>query len=431
MQKHVPLAVFLLLILCFAVAGQQTEPDKQKPAKIEVGIQFSALDIGPQDPRFSGFLDRTSEAGGGVRIGYNLTKHIALEGEVNFFPNENFATFDRGGNLTQAQFGVKVGKRFDKFGLFAKARPGFLNFSQVFTQTGTQTVTFGGQTIVFPVFGIERRNFFSMDVGGVVEFYPSRRVLVRFDIGDTIVNEGELPVPPVGIIPLPGRVDHMFQFSLGIAFRFLNPGPADDAGSSRSSSDRKFEVGGQFSSLGLRDFDYSLNPSMPTTTIFFGTNTQFGFGGRLTYNFIPSVAAEVQADFYPGKVERFAGDGAGGRILQVQAGAKVGKRFEKWGLFGKIRPGVVSFSDTLKFNGFSSNQLFSVGRSTYFSLDAGGVLEFYPSPRVVARFDGGDTMIRYGGAELGIRFIPAVDSPPAPFEFRHNFQFSAGVGFRF
>jgi len=430
MRKHVPLAFPLLLILCFAVAAQQTEPDK--PAKIEVGVHFTGLNIGAQDQRLIGFADHLSEAGAGVRVGYNLTKHIALEGEVNFFPNENFATFDTGGNLTQGQFGVKVGKRFNKFGIFAKARPGFLNFSQVLTQTGTQTITFNGQTITFPLFGIERRNFFSMDVGGVVEFYPSRRVLVRFDVGDTIVKRTEPPVPTIGIAPLPGRFDHKLQFSSGIAFRFLNPGPADDdAGASGPSSDRKFEVGGQFSSLGLREFDYSLNPATPLATLFFRTNTQFGFGGRFSYNFIPSVAAEVQTDFYPGHVDRFAGSSAGGRILQVQAGAKVGKRFEKWGLFGKVRPGAISFSETLKFNGSSSSQLFRLDRSTYFSLDVGGVLEFYPSPRIVARFDGGDTMIRYGGAQVGIFFIPAIPTPPAPYEFRHNFQFSAGVGFRF
>lgn len=431
MQQHVPLAVLLLLSLCFAAAGQESPPDEQKPAKIELGIHFTGLNFGPQDPRFTRNADRMSEAGAGVRIGYNLTKHVALEGEVNFFPNENAVAFDRGGNLTQGQFGVKVGKRFDKLGFFAKARPGFLNFSQVLTQTGTQSVTFNGQTIVFPVFEIRRRNFFSMDVGGVVEFYPSRRVLVRFDVGDTMVYEGEIPGPPTGIIPVSGGLEHKLQFSSGIAFRFLNPESTDDAGASQPSGERKFEVGAQFSSLGIREFDYSLNPATPNTPIFFGTNTQFGFGGRFTYNFFRSVAAEVQTDFYPGKIGGFGAGSAGGRILQVQAGAKAGKRFEKWGLFGKVRPGVVSFSETFIFDGFSSNPPFHFGRKTYFSLDAGGVLEFYPSPRIVARFDGGDTMIRYGGAQPGIFFFPPLNSPPVPYEFRHNFQFSAGVGFRF
>lgn len=429
MQNHVPLTISLVLCLCFAAAGQEPQSDKEKPAKIEAGIHFSALNLGPLDQFFLN-QDHVSEAGVGVRAGYNLTRYLAFEGEINYFPNENLATFDRGGNLTQGQFGVKIGKRFNKFGIFAKARPGFLNFSRVVTQTGTQSFTSGRQTFTFPVFEIKRRNFFSMDVGGVVEFYPSRRVLVRFDVGDTMVHKPDIPPLAFNAPDLPGGIKHKLQFSSGIAYRFLNPGETDDAGLSGPASDRKIEVGGQFSSLGIREFHYSLNPVTPNEPFFFRTNTQFGFGGRFTYNFVPSVAAEAQTDFYPGKIETFAGGVAGGRILQVQAGAKIGKRFEKWGLFGKVRPGVVSFSDAVIFDGFNANPLFHIDRRTYFSLDAGGVLEFYPSPRIVARFDGGDTMIRYGGVETGIFFNPALNSRTS-YEFRHNFQFSAGVGFRF
>ena len=29
-----------------------------------------------------------------------------------------------------------------------------------------------------------------MDVGGVVEFYPSKRIVTRFDAGDTIIHFG-------------------------------------------------------------------------------------------------------------------------------------------------------------------------------------------------------------------------------------------------
>lgn len=431
MHKHFPRVLVLLFTLCCTISGQQSN-DKE-PAKIEAGIHFTSFTTGPRDPQIFNPEDHArSEAGAGARFGYNLTRYLALEAEVNFFPNENQATFVSGGNLLQGQFGAKVGKRWNKVGLFAKGRPGFLNFSQVITQTGTQSFTSGGQTLTFPIFGIERRNFFSLDVGGVLEFYPSRRILVRFDAGDTIVRQGDNPLAPFGLNTQQSRYAHKFQFSSGIAFRFLNPESPDDVDtSSQSSGERKFEVGAQFSSLGIREFEYSLNPANPNATVFLGTNNQQGLGGRFTYHFVPSFAAEVQADFYPGHIGSYAGGTAGGEIWQVQAGAKVGKRFRKWGLFGKARPGIVSFSDTFLSANPQSFDLFPVGRTTYFSLDIGGVLEFYPSPRIVARFDGGDTMIRYGGGELGRFFNPPVPSPPAPYEFRHNFQFSAGVGFRF
>ena len=136
MRKHFPRVLVLLFTLCFTVSGQSND---KEPAKIEAGIHFSSFTTGPRDPQIFAPNDHArSEAGAGARFGYNLTRYLALEAEVNFFPNENQATFVSGGNLLQGQFGAKVGKRWDKVGLFAKGRPGFLNFSQVITQTGTQ-----------------------------------------------------------------------------------------------------------------------------------------------------------------------------------------------------------------------------------------------------------------------------------------------------
>ena len=63
-------------------------------------------------------------------------------------------------------------------------------------------------------------------------------------------------------------------------------------------------------------------------------------------------------------------------------------------------------------------------------MDVGGVVEFYPSSRIVTRFDFGDTIIRYGEyrRESFVASVPFLSRPP---ETKHNFQFSAGVGFRF
>jgi hypothetical protein len=123
----------------------------------------------------------------------------------------------------------------------------------------------------------------------------------------------------------------------------------------------------------------------------------------------------------------------GGRLLQGQAGVKTGKRFEKFGIFAKARPGIASFSGAVSFEGIdpaSSLPIFRQGRKNYFSFDLGGVLEFYPSPRIVTRFDGGDTMIHYRSSEIPVFFFP-LQTFRAPAETTHNFQFSAGVGFRF
>ena len=53
--------------------------------------------------------------------------------------------------MFQAQFGGKVGKRFKRWGLFGKARPGF-RVTKVTEVTGTRVVTSGSTSFVVPDF---------------------------------------------------------------------------------------------------------------------------------------------------------------------------------------------------------------------------------------------------------------------------------------
>jgi hypothetical protein len=183
----------------------------------------------------------------------------------------------------------------------------------------------------------------------------------------------------------------------------------------------KIELGVQFSSLTIGEY---LHPTEP------------GFGGRVTYNLTDNVALETQFDFFPNR-RRFRGDRSGGRIAQGLFGVKAGKRFEKFGIFGKVRPGVVSFSagrEEVVVVSPAPNLVFDhePHRETHFATDVGAVLEFYPSRRIVTRFDAGDTIIRYGDTD-GVFFdgTGIIGRYPIPGGVRHNFQFSAGVGFRF
>lgn len=188
----------------------------------------------------------------------------------------------------------------------------------------------------------------------------------------------------------------------------------------------KVELGVQFTSL---TFDDGRNSSEP------------GFGGRVTYNLTDNVALEAQFDFFPNG-QRFRGFRNGGRIAQGLFGVKAGKRFEKFGIFGKVRPGFTSFSagreEVIVLTTpppdpvFGPALRFERNRETHFSTDVGAVLEFYPTRRIVTRFDAGDTIIRFGDT-TGTTFdlTGATGSFPVRGETRHNFQFSAGIGFRF
>jgi len=70
-----------------------------------------------------------------------------------------------------------------------------------------------------------------MDVGGVVEFYPSKHIVTRFDAGDTIIHFGSRDMNTIvfnpvtntigpGINHIPARTSHNFQFMTSIGFRF-------------------------------------------------------------------------------------------------------------------------------------------------------------------------------------------------------------------
>ena len=193
----------------------------------------------------------------------------------------------------------------------------------------------------------------------------------------------------------------------------------------QSQDPPKFEVAGEFTTL-ERD----------------ANNTEPGFGGRFTYNLNRIFSLEAAGYFFPRKCFDCRDNG---RATEVLGGVKVGRRFGSWGLFGKARPGVVSFSegnsdivpDTSAgaFPGFPFR--LETSRATHFATDIGGVLEFYPSRRIVTRFDAGDTIIHHGSRRTNsLQFDGTTNTfTLVPFTIgsrtTHNFQFVASIGFRF
>ena len=122
--------------------------------------------------------------------------------------------------MTEGLFGLKAGIRKNSFGIFGKFRPGFESSGHAEIP---RFLNGNGPDPQNP-FGFERirATQFALDVGGVIELYPSRRTIVRFDIGDTIVrypgilftnfSDGSLTTETV--------YSHTLQFSAGVGFRF-------------------------------------------------------------------------------------------------------------------------------------------------------------------------------------------------------------------
>jgi Outer membrane protein beta-barrel domain len=171
------IAATIMLSLASIVAQAQSRYNDTP--KFEIGGQLVVQ-------RLSDIVDDTNVGGGG-RLTYNFTENIAVEGEFNYFP-QDLAVLGATSSY-QGLFGLKAGIRSEKAGGFGKVRPGFTRFDLVAPTPSTTQFTF--------------------DLGGVLELYPSRSTVIRFDIGDAIVDYG----PGLGNT-------HNLQFSMGVGFRF-------------------------------------------------------------------------------------------------------------------------------------------------------------------------------------------------------------------
>jgi hypothetical protein len=162
----------------------------------EVGGQLSVIDL----------RDSVSEKppGYGGRFAYNITDHLAIDAAVNYF-----STSEVNLNRTQGLFGVKAGRRFGSpsFGLFAKVRPGFIRFHG----ERRPGITVNGATK------------FALEVGGVVELYPSRHVVLRLDVGDAMVFYNGETIRQLSLPGGPERrlgTSHNLQMGIGVGFCF-------------------------------------------------------------------------------------------------------------------------------------------------------------------------------------------------------------------
>ena len=208
--------LFVVAVI-FLMQSQALAQSEELP-KFEVAAEFTTLER-------EAFSQRRTEPGFGGRFTYNLNEVFSIEAAGYFFPKKCFECNNQG-NVAQGLAGVKVGKRFEKWGIFAKARPGAISFSR-----GVVDVIPPPAGSPFLDFKFRRLTTFAMDVGGVVEFYPTKRIVTRFDLGDTIIHFNRRTMNTVSFDPvtntfspstftIPSRTSHNFQFMTSVGFRF-------------------------------------------------------------------------------------------------------------------------------------------------------------------------------------------------------------------
>jgi hypothetical protein len=204
---HTRASLFLscLIFVCFAAI----EPARAQSPPWTVGAQFSTLRLADSDG---------TNVGIGVRGSYRVTRWIEADGAFSLFPDDQFVN-DPGG--AQPGFGVqyerrriellagpKIGLRRERVGVFGKVRPGF---TRLFDRgVGCSGEVCALALFVRPVYRTE----FALDLGGVVELYPSERFVARVDVGSTMIRHRSV-APPCN-----GCTTNNLATSVGVGWRF-------------------------------------------------------------------------------------------------------------------------------------------------------------------------------------------------------------------
>ena len=209
----------LLAVAAFVVLTDYGVAPAQSPSpRLDVGGHFTFLraTVNRLDSRVE------SLHGFGGRLSYNVSKSIAIEGEINYFPENITEQFSNKETRPakpdyQALFGIKVGRRGQRIGVFGKFRPGFARFSPLEDCSGDSASTCRDVT----------KTKVAFDLGAVVELYPTRRTLARFDLGGGYLHYGQTrffvsqePGFPGGIFARRGFHSFGLQFSVGFGLRF-------------------------------------------------------------------------------------------------------------------------------------------------------------------------------------------------------------------
>jgi hypothetical protein len=394
-----------LLALLFSALIVPAARAQEEYSRLELSGQLSLIRL----------LDSSGNAqshlGFGGRLDINLTRRLAFESQIDFFPPPASPFLQsQGGRALQAMFGIRgkviQSRRFAVYGLL---RPGLIHFEKIriFSPSPPSFFTTRPAT------------YFLINLGGGIEFYPSPRLIARFEISG---NPYRIPNftahSPAGFVSAPGEITDTFRFSVGLGYRL---GALHENAREAPVSGR-LEFGPQFTALVIQR-EGALD----------GVRTEPGIGGFVSYEVFRFFYADSAVNFFL-RDTNSSGVHDGGRIFQGLFGLKGGIRRDRIGVFGKVRPGFNSYSRAL-----TGMQQTSAGppplfknlfdRSTNFVLDLGGVVEIYPTRQTTLRLDLGDTHV-YFATKSFVSPNGTVTSVPGG-QRLHTMVFSVGYAWRF
>ena len=212
MQMPRSLRAILVLMGLFGAGSASAQPLARR---VEIGAHASLL-------RLTDF--GTTHAGIGGRVTVDLANWASVDGEANFFPDDDILLPDTDSSIgpeirvshsrrrADAFLGLKLGLRGNRLGAFAKVRPGFARL----TDQGQFCVGDACALVRMLLVRPRYRTEFALDLGGGIEFYPSARTVARVEIGDTMIRHRSF-APPCWFSEC---ISHNFASRLGVGFRF-------------------------------------------------------------------------------------------------------------------------------------------------------------------------------------------------------------------
>jgi hypothetical protein len=194
-------------------ARTATAQVSEKP--FEVGGLVTVVGLSDFKTRLFPSATGDSVVGGfGGRFAYNINDYLAIDAEASFFPKDQIDTVELGQKV-QGLVGVKAGVRKKWGGVFAKARPGVMWFGDFPSRGDCNITSFGS------ICGVSHEKSFAMDVGGVIEFYPANRLIIRGDVGDTMIHYSRRVLgTQTAPVVLDAETKHNLQLTFGIGWRF-------------------------------------------------------------------------------------------------------------------------------------------------------------------------------------------------------------------
>ena len=172
------------------------------------------------------------------------------------------------------------------------------------------------------------------------------------------------------------------------------------------SNQNRFELGGHYTAL-----------SAAVRSVGDRKDLLHGFGGRFGFILMRGVDLETEVSYFPQDISSPFGDAAFRAVkpnVQVMFGMKAGKRYDRVGIFGKLRPGFVRYSPLDDCQSDNPNDCTSLSpegqillrtvRKNEFALDIGAVVEGYVSRRSFVRFFAMEALASLSLSNRALRF---------------------------